>query len=101
MAQSLIPFPSTTHPNVPISRRWIAFRVIHTAGGPSWAVVDATTYELHREVSAYLHYLLGSARSTNTIRTYAQRLAAFFTCRCWNMDSWPCPMRNGQGHSPA
>ena len=32
-----------------------------------------------RPASAYLHYLLGSARSTNTIRAYAQRLAAFFT----------------------
>lgn len=79
MAQSLIPFPPTNHPNVPISRRWIAFRVIHKAGGPSWAVVDASTYELLPEASAYLHYLLGSARSTNTIRAYAQRLAAFFT----------------------
>lgn len=79
MAQSLIPFPSTNHPNVPISQRWISFKVIHKSGGPSWAVVDASTYELHREASAYLHYLLGSARSTNTIRAYAQRLAAFFT----------------------
>lgn len=79
MAQSLIPFPPTTHLNVPMSRRWIAFRVIHKAGGPSWAVVDAASYELHPEASAYLHYLMGSARSTNTIRAYAQRLAAFFT----------------------
>lgn len=79
MAQSLIPFPSTNHPNVPVSRRWIAFRVIHKAGGPSWAVVDASTYGLHPEASAYLHYLLGSARSANTVRAYAQRLAAFFT----------------------
>jgi integrase len=79
MPQSLIPFPSTTHPIVPISRRWIAFSVIHKAGGPSWAVVDSSTYELHSEASAYLHYLLGSARSANTIRAYAQRLAAFFT----------------------
>lgn len=52
MAQSLIPFPSTNHPNVPVSRRWIAFRVIHKAGGPSWAVVDAATYRLHPEASA-------------------------------------------------
>jgi integrase/recombinase XerD len=79
MAQSLIPFPSTNHPNAPTSRRWIAFKVIHKAGGPSWAVVDASTYELHPEACAYLHYLLGSARSTNTIRAYAQRLAALFT----------------------
>lgn len=79
MPQSLIPFSSTTLPIVPISRRWIAFSVIHKAGGPSWAVVDSSTYELHPETSAYLHYLLGSARSTNTIRAYAQRLAAFFT----------------------
>lgn len=79
MAQSLIPFPSTNHPNVPISQRWIAFKVIHKSGGPSWAVVDASTYELHPAASAYLHYLLGSARSTNTIRAYAQRPAAFFT----------------------
>ncbi|TAP38796.1 tyrosine-type recombinase/integrase [Arthrobacter sp. S39] len=79
MTKSLIPLPSTTHPIGPISRRWIAFSVIHKAGGPSWAVVDASTYELHPEASAYLHYLLGSARSTNTIRAYAQRLAAFFT----------------------
>jgi integrase/recombinase XerD len=79
MAQSPIPFPSTNHPTVPIPRRWIAFSVIHKSGGPSWAVVDASTYELHAEASAYLHYLIGSARSTNTIRAYAQRLAAFFT----------------------
>jgi integrase/recombinase XerD len=79
MAQSLIPFPSTTTTNVPLSRRWVAFKVIHQVGGPSWAVVDSFTYELHVEASAYLHYLLGSARSTNTIRAYAQRLAAFFT----------------------
>lgn len=79
MAQSLTPLPSTNNPNVPISRRWTAFRVTHKTGGPSWAVVDASTYELHSEASAYLHYLLGSARSTNTIRAYAQRLAAFFT----------------------
>jgi hypothetical protein len=32
MAQSLIPFPSTNHPNVPISRRWIAFREGHPQG---------------------------------------------------------------------
>ena len=32
MAQSLIPVPSTTVPIVPISRRWIAFSVIHKAG---------------------------------------------------------------------
>lgn len=79
MAHSLIPFPSTNYPSAPTSRRWIAFKVIHKAGGPSWAVVDAFTYELHPEASAYLHYLLGSARSTNTIRAYAQRLAALFT----------------------
>ncbi len=79
MAQSLIPFPSTSYPDVPVSRRWIAFRVIHKAGGSSWAVVDASTYELHPEASASLHYLMGSAGSTNTIRAYAQRLAAFFT----------------------
>ncbi|TSE15768.1 tyrosine-type recombinase/integrase [Arthrobacter sp. KBS0703] len=79
MAQSLIPFPPTNPANVPNSRRWIAFRVIHKAGGPSWAVVDASTYELHPEASAYLHYLMGSSRSTNTIRAYAQRLATFFT----------------------
>lgn len=79
MAQSLIPFPSTTTTNVTLSRRWIAFKVIHQVGGPSWAVVNSFTYELHVEASAYLHYLLGSARSTNTIRAYAQRLAAFFT----------------------
>lgn len=79
MAQSLIPFPPGDHRNVPMSRRWIAFRVIHKAGGPSWAVVDAASYELHPEASAYLHYLMGSARSTNTIRAYAQRLASFFT----------------------
>jgi len=29
MAQPLIPFPLTNHPNVPVSLRWIAFRVIH------------------------------------------------------------------------
>ncbi len=79
MAQSPIPLPSTNHPNLPISRHWIAFRVIHKTGGPSWTVVDSSTYELHPEASPYLHYLLGSARSTNTIRAYAQRLAAFFT----------------------
>lgn len=77
MAQSLIPFPSTNPPKVLISRRWIAFRVIHKTGGLSWAVVDASTYELHPEASAYLHYLMGSARSTNTIRAYAQRLTAY------------------------
>lgn len=38
MAQSLIPFPSTNHSNDPTSRRWIAFRVIHKAGGRAWAV---------------------------------------------------------------
>jgi hypothetical protein len=32
MAQSLIPFPSTNHPNVPISQRWISFKVIHVSG---------------------------------------------------------------------
>ena len=79
MAQSLIPFPSTNHPYPSIPRHWIAFRVIHKAGGLSWAVVDASTYELHPESSSYLHYLFGSSRSTNTLRAYAQRLAAFFT----------------------
>ncbi|QCO98855.1 hypothetical protein FCN77_15535 [Arthrobacter sp. 24S4-2] len=62
MPQSLNPFPPTNHPNVPISRQWIAFRVIHKAGGLSWAVVDTSTYELHSEACAYLHYHLGSAR---------------------------------------
>jgi integrase/recombinase XerD len=79
MAQSPVPFPSTYQPNPSISRQWIAFKVIHKTGGPSWAVVDAFTYDLHPEASSYLHYLFGSARSTNTIRAYAQRLAAFFT----------------------
>lgn len=79
MAQSLGPFPSITPLAPSNSPHWIAFKVIHKAGGPSWAVVDASSYELHPEASAYLHYLLGSARSTNTIRAYAQRLAAFFT----------------------
>lgn len=79
MAQSPIPFPLTTQPTPSISRHWIAFKVLHKAGGPSWAVVDASTYELHPEASSYLHYLFGSARSTNTLRAYAQRLAAFFT----------------------
>lgn len=79
MAPSLIPFPPTPHPNEATSRRWIAFKVSHRAGGPSWAVVDASTYELHSEATAFLHYLFGSARSTNTLRAYAQRLAAFFT----------------------
>lgn len=77
MAQSLGPFPSITPLAPSNSPHWIAFKVIHKAGGPSWAVVDASSYELHPEASAYLHYLLGSARSTNTIRAYAQRLAAF------------------------
>jgi len=35
MAQPLIPLPSTNHPYVPVSRRWIGFRVTHKAGGPS------------------------------------------------------------------
>jgi len=79
MTHSPIQFPSTHQPNPSISRRWLAFRVLHKAGGPSWAVVDDSTYELHPEASSYLHYLFGSARSTNTLRAYAQRLAAFFT----------------------
>jgi integrase/recombinase XerD len=119
MAQFLIPFSSTNHPNVPISGHWIAFRVVHKAGGPSWAMVDASTYELHPEASAYLHYLLGSARSTNTIRAYAQRLAAFFTwlgparltwtggvpvvsrfIRELAVTAWPDPAGNAECHEP-
>lgn len=78
MAKFPTMIPSAVPSDQPSPRRWIAFRVTHKAG-PSWTVVDATTFELHPPSSQYLHYLFGAARSTNTIRAYAQRLASFFT----------------------
>lgn len=78
MAHSLSKISSTTSFFQPTPRHWIAFRVTHKAG-PSWTVVDRFTFELHPQASPYLHYLFGAARSTNTIRAYAQRLASFFT----------------------
>jgi integrase/recombinase XerD len=79
MAQSRIPLSLHDPSVVPSPKRWVPFGVIHRAGGPSWTIVDADSYDLHPEASQYLHYLLGSARSINTIRAYAQRLATFFT----------------------
>jgi integrase/recombinase XerD len=79
MVHSLIPFPSTYHPNLPfftavdgVQSRSYGWRPVLGRGG-------CPTYEVHPEASAYLHYLLGSARPTNTIRAYTQRLAALFT----------------------
>lgn len=69
---------SSAYPPIP-GREWAAFRVTHRTDEISWTVIDAATYDPHPEASRYLHYLLGSARSVNTIRAYAQRLAAFFT----------------------
>jgi len=46
-------------------------------GSVDWAVVDAGTYDLHAEATAFLMGLRGRDRSPNTIRAYAGRVALF------------------------
>lgn len=53
-----------------------AERAIGVDGAVDWVVVDAETYDLHVEATAFLVGLRGRDRSPNTIRAYASRVAA-------------------------
>ncbi|MGW4882227.1 tyrosine-type recombinase/integrase [Streptomyces sp. NPDC004262] len=74
-----------------MSSCFLAFRSISADGGVRWVVVDAGTYALHPQATAYLASLRSRGCSANTERAYAGRVALYLTyCRDRGVD-WAAP----------
>ncbi|WP_405886160.1 site-specific integrase (plasmid) [Streptomyces sp. NBC_01136] len=60
-----------------MSHSFLAFRSVSADGGVRWVVVDAGTYALHPQATAYLASLRSRGCSPNTERAYAGRVALY------------------------
>ncbi|MCZ1011988.1 tyrosine-type recombinase/integrase [Streptomyces lydicus] len=74
-----------------MSPQFLAFRSISADGGVRWVVVDAGTYVLHPQATAYLASLRSRGCSPNTERAYAGRVALYLNyCQDRGVD-WAAP----------
>ncbi|MFB6986100.1 hypothetical protein [Streptomyces sp. NPDC056304] len=74
-----------------MSPHFLAFRSISADGGVRWVVVDAATYALHPQATAYLTSLRSRGCSANTERAYVGRVALYLDyCRDRGVD-WAAP----------
>lgn len=68
-----------------------AERAVGVDGSVDWVVVNADSYDLQVEATAFLVGLRGLDRSPNTIRAYAGRVALFLTHCGANGVEWQAP----------
>jgi hypothetical protein len=68
-----------------------AERALAADGSVEWVVVDADSYDLHAEATAFLSGLRARDCSPNTTRTYSGRVALFLTYCANNGLDWREP----------
>ena len=56
-----------------------AERAISPNDGDEWWVVIDSEFVMHKEATDFLRFLVGASHSTNTVRVYAGRVAAFLS----------------------